>query len=430
MRLGEPTKGTFGTTYYDGIKDNVDEIRSILNQAQEHVTWMCYSANQSLLEKTIFIEVLSGVTRYTLPDDFLGPVSVFHRTYSQEYELERRNLFEVRASTRTERYDYRFRYYEIRENVPLISARGVITRNSPNRIVDDELGSVRLGDTAYNLTDGSQARIEAVYPGLGSVQVDQLSGGETNRFQKGDQYQIDMKEATRDAIDFWPTVTREDSRSIHSGAPSDWTLTEDGVVFHITANFSAVPTGMEADERVILNLYEGDGESVTSELISQGSREGLVPGANKFDFPRNVQLREDMTYSVRAFRADADIEVFPSTIDVTARDNPESVELRIAHLPRPMEKDSDYCEMPSWALNAVYAYGHIIAQKKQSRNPNADRGLLMELKDEIAQVKSFMFKRDERGPHSVPTATGSRAHGNWPYPSNWGLSALDITDLF
>ena len=432
MRLGEPTAGTFGTVYYDGIRDNVDEIRSILNQAQEHVTWMCYSANQALLEKTTYIVVLNGVTRYTLPDDFLAPVSVFHRTYSQEYEVTRENLFLIRASTRTLRHDYRFKYYEIRENVPLISARGVMEQDSLNRIKSDGLGSVRLGDTCYNLTDNSQGIIEAVYPGIQTVQVDLLGGGNTNRFQIGDNYQIDMKEATRDAIDFWPAVDRADSRTVHTGTPTDWQINEDAIILGINTNFTLLSSLYEEDDRFTLQISETDG----GRIIAEAGKEGLTDGTNVFGFPRPLQLREDTRYRVRVHSPQYRVRVqspdtvlTPDSIDVTAQTPEESVEIRYSHLPRRMEKATDYCEMPSWSINGVYAYGHIIAQKKQSRNPNADPGLMIEFKEEMASIKKFIFARDERGPHAVPTVAGNRAGGNWPYPSNWGYSAVDVFDL-
>lgn len=421
IRIGEPTPGTFGTVHYDGINKSINEIIAILNQAQHHVTWMCYSANQALLETTVYLEVLSGVSRYTLPEDFLGPVAVFHRTYGQAYEVERANLFEIRRSTRSERYDYRYRFYEIRENVPIISARGVINTDHAVQITDTGLESVRVGDTAYNLTDHSQGVINAVYPAINAISVEALNNGGANVWQKGDIYQIDMAEQTRDAIDFWPKVTKEDSEEVYKGDPT-FQLTEDSVVFRVAADVSEVPTAFEDDERVILRILQG------SDVVGEGARENLSTNYNVFYFPHFIQLREDVDYTVTVERADGG-SIAIDEIRVDAKIEPESVDVRYAKLPRPMTKLEDYCEVPSWALEAVYAYAHIIAQKKMSRNPNADRGLVAEFNTAIQDVKDFLYKRDERGPHQLPMLGGRRNTGN-PYPGNYSVALVDPHDIF
>ena len=381
MRLGEPKTGTFGVTYYDGLNENVHELRSILNQAQAHVTWICYSANQSLLENTIYLPVLSGVTRYTLPEDYLAPVWVKHHTQGQEYEVEKDNLSAIRSSTRTERFNYHFRNYEIRETVPLVAARGIVSADSVNQITDDRLTSaqvqkVRAGDTAYNLTDNSQGEVEAVFSALQRIQVGRLFNGETNRFQVGDIYEINMREATRDAIDFWPSVTKDDSQVSYTGPPGNWKLNQDNVLYRVLASFSEIPSNFEADERLTLQVLDG------TTVLAIGARDGLVLNTNEFHFPTFTQLREDVFYSVKVLRGNGQA-ITPDFITVIVRLDPESVEFRYVKLPKPMETNQDYCEMPSWSIEAVFAYAHIIAQKKMSRNPNADRGLLAEFDDQI-----------------------------------------------
>ena len=76
MRLGEPTPGTFGSVDYTGLVQQLDEIMDIFNQAQDHVTWICYSANLSLIEKRLQLLVEPDITNYILPEDFIGEVSV------------------------------------------------------------------------------------------------------------------------------------------------------------------------------------------------------------------------------------------------------------------------------------------------------------------------------------------------------------------
>lgn len=420
LRIGEPEEGTFGITYYDGLLGRIDEIRSILNQAQRHVAWKVYSANQAILETSEFINVLSGVTRYTLNEDFLGPVSVFYRAFGQEYEVEKKNFNEIRRTTRSERFSYKFDYYEIRENVPAVAARGIVDEDSFDTITDGGLQTVRPGDVVHNLIDGSYGEVEEVYPALNQIKVFGLGNGDANRFQKGDIYQVDMKEATRDAIDFYPIVIKDNSQGAHNGMPTDWQVNEDSVLMSVNAQIPTIPVGFEADERLLMNLYQDD------EIIGQGAREGLVIGTNEFLFPNPFQLREDTLYSIRIFRANGN-EVVPNTIQIFVSLEPDVVAFKFAKLPRIMDSREAYCEMPSWSLEAVYSYAHILAQKKESRNPMPDRGLVAVFNQDIQDIKDFLFKRDERGPHQLPVL-GGRSHG-WPYPSNYGYGVVDPFDL-
>ena len=278
--MGEPRVGTFRTVRYDGINKDLDVLLSILNQAQLHVTWMCYSANAALLEDTFYLEVVSGVTRYTLPERTLALVSVFHRTYGQEYEVERANLFEIRRTTRSLRSDYRYRFYEVREQVPIISARGIISQDSPNRIEATGLAAVRVDDIFYNLTDDSQGIVKATFPALNAIATEDLEGGKRNSLKKGDVFQIDMAEKTRDAMDFWPMLSKEDSTIGYKGTPSNWVLTEDNVMFRVDAHITGIPTNFEQDERLVLNLLDSD-----DNVVAEGAKEGTCCWLQPILFP-------------------------------------------------------------------------------------------------------------------------------------------------
>ena len=426
LRLGNPTEGTFGRVYYDGIRDELDEIRFMLNEAQKYVTWLCYSANQTLIEDTLYLQVLSGATRYTLNDLFLGPVAVFHHTHNQIYEVEKENLIDVKGRIRTERHNYRYYWYEIRERVPRIAARGIVQSDSLDTIDDDvDLRHVRVGDTVYNLTDHSEAEVKAAFPALNRVQVDQLMSGTTNRFQKGDVYQIDMREATCDAIEFYPAVNNPDSYTGYSGGPSYWLLQKDAIVQQIFANISEVPSNVEDDERFILQISQDDDD----EVVGEAALEGLSKGSNCFQVPDLIQLREDVRYNVVVIRADGGSDIDVDTIQLEVKTDPERVEVRHARYPKPMEKSTDYCEMPEFALPACYVYAADLAFKKMSRSITSDPGIMNELEREIAKIKKFLFARDERGPHSVmPSLSGNRP-SNWPYPGNWGHYGPDVFDL-
>ena len=443
MRLGEPTVGTFGNIYYDEINENVHELLSILNQAQDHVTWICYSANLSLLEKSIELLVEPDVVTYILPEDYIGEVSVFHRVRGQEYRVDPDNLDEIRGSTRSTSYnDYRFRSYEIRENVPLPAARGIVhTDSTEGRILAGGsaggLGLVRVGDTVYNLTDRSETVVDVINYGddgaVSSVDVESLEFGDANRFQVGDQFQIDMKEATRDAIALWPHVKGAGVKSFYNGTADGFSLTEDSIIINeaVATPQSNKPPSFESDERVVLRITDDSDGSV----VAYASRKGLLFGkSNQFLFSDDVQLREDVSYSA-SIRREVDAEFMPdidvSRIEFSGRDVSNFIAFKYARLPRKITSLEDYCEMPSWSMEAVYAYGHIIAFKKMARGQVSDPALVNEFNTQIAEIKNYRYRRDERGPHSIPIlGLSGSGRGDSPFPGNYSVGFVDPFDLF
>ena len=437
MRLGEPTEGTFRTVYYDEIAKNINEVMSIFNQAQDHVAWICYSANQSLLETSVELLLEPGVTRYILPEDYIGDVSVFHRIGGQEYEIVPENLDEVRRSTRLPLTDYRFRCYEIREGVPLVSARGIITTGSNNRITAGgaagSLNSVRVGDVVYNLTDRSQSVVERlVYDEDGqeggqvsAVEVGSLNSGLVNRFYAGDRFQVDMKEATRDAIDLFPKVANAGIKSFYSGS-SSFSLSQDNVIVD-TADITpeSLPDDLESDDRVILVIESGD------EIIANATALGLSQGSNKFFFPNVIQLRERVNYTARiiwhSVGRPVPVTIGVSRLELHGRDVSNFIDFKYAKLPRKIESLEDYCEMPSWSMEAVYSYGLILAYKKMTRALTADPGLVNEFNGKIKEIEDYRYRRDSRGPHSM-LGDGRRVDNN-PFPGNYAVGYVDPFDL-
>ena len=423
IRLGEPTVGTFGTVYYDGIRGNVDELRAMLNIAQKRFTFLCYSPNQSIIESTVYFEVLSGVTRYTLPETFLAPVAMFHRTRNQEYEVEKKNLFPVRARNRSEVSNWKFEFYDIRERVPLIAATGIIEADNDTEISGDDLDAVRPGDTAYNLTDGSQSTINAIFPTQNKVVVDGLTNGEANVFRRGDVYQIDMREMSRDAIDLYPRVTRDDTKRIYNGKPTNWQVQADAVVYFVFVDLSSLPSNLEDDELFVLQLLDGN-----DEVIAEGSRVSLDRGKNEFPIVNPIQIREGQTYSVRLQRPYKDTTIDVDSIQVDVKSDPESLDFRFAAYPKVMEKETDYSEMPEWAHEGMFAYAMDLAFKKMTRSFRSDPSLKLDVNQEKEIVKDFLYNRDERGPHQVPVAGGNRSQAS-PFPGNYSVATIDPWDI-
>ena len=423
MRLSEPTEGTFGHVYYDSLMGNVDELRLILNTAQRYFTFVCYSSNYTLIQDTAYLAVLSDATRYSLPELFLGPVSVFHRTYNNEYPVEQDNIDQVRAYRGRFYTNYRYECYDISEKVPLVVATGVVATEHATQIVVADASGVRVGDTCYNLTDNSQATVSVVAPAVNTVTVDLLVNGNANIFQKGDTYQIDTREAVRDAMDVYPRVTRADTESGYSGMAANWEVQEDAPLHSICVTVSGIPSNLEDDERLILELLSGE------DVVATSGKEGLDSGQNVFEFLSRHQLREGTMYTVRLTRVDTETTIDVDSIDVTVSSQPESIIVKYARYPKPMEKDSDYCEMPLYAHEGMYAHAHVLAQQKKSGNPNPDPGLVNNFAMKKKEVADFLFKRDERGPHQMSAAlSGSRAGGS-PFPGNYSRALIDPSDL-
>ena len=215
--------------------------------------------------------------------------------------------------------------------MPIIIARGIISEKSPRVIQSTGLTPTRVGDKVYNLTDDSQGIVSAVFPAINTIEIQKLSGGKTNVFQKGDIFQVDMQEKTRDAIDFYPQLTREDSRTVYVGKPTSFMLTEDNVMFSIAATIPEHQSeGFNSGRQLVLNLgdaahrlvfdlqcdpvqqtpyqlseLEDDTRFILNlvdendKIVAVGARKEISAGVNRFYFPYLVQLEEGMNYSVQ-----------------------------------------------------------------------------------------------------------------------------------
>ena len=213
------------------------------------------------------------------------------------------------------------------------------------------------------------------------------------------------------------------------GWPDGFRLNEDQVVVN-TADITPSgtrPPDFEDDERVVLIITDD-----SNNLVGYASREGLSFGRpNTFFFSENLQLREDLSYTATLRRRLDDpvprnLDV--SKIEISGRDTSNFIRFKYARLPRKMTSLEDYCEMPSWSMEAVYAYGHIIAFKKMTRRQIADPALVNEFKDQTAEIKNYRYRRDERGPHSMLDSGSSVAEAS-PFPGNFAVGYVDPFDL-
>ena len=142
-------------------------------------------------------------------------------------------------------------------------------------------------------------------------------------------------------------------------------LKEDDIVINeaVVTPQQTKPSNFEADERVVLRITDDD----SNQVAAYASRKGLTFGkANTFLFASNFQFREDTTYSA-LIRREVDAEFMPdvaiSRIEFNGRDISNFIDFKYSRLPRKITSVEDYCEMPSWTIEGVFAYAHIIAFK-------------------------------------------------------------------
>ena len=242
-----------------------------------------------------------------------------------------------------------------------------------------------------------------------------------------------MKEATRDAIDFWPHVKGAGVKSFYNGTADGFSIKEDDIIINeaVATPQSNKPASFESDERVVLRITDDSDNSI----VAYASRKGLSFGkSNTFLFSNNIQLQEDVSYSAM-IRREVDAEFMPdidvSRIEFSGRDVSNFISFKYSRLPRKITSLEDYCEMPSWSMEAVYAYGHIIAFKKMARGQVSDPALVNDFNMQIEEVKNYRYRRDERGPHSIPIlGSGGSGRGESPFPGNYSVGLVDPFDLF
>ena len=121
-------------------------------------------------------------------------------------------------------------------------------------------------------------------------------------------------------------------------------------------------------------------------------------------------------------------DIAVSKLEIKGRDTDNYVDFRYAKLPREMTSTDDYCEMPSWTMEAVYAYCQILAFKKMTRGQVADGALVNDFNMKIEEIKQYRYARDGRGPHSMLGLDRSSYSGS-PFPGNYAVGYVDPFDL-
>ena len=233
LRMGEPVQGIWGEYRYQDqeVGQTTDELSIALNESQDFVARDLDEADISYPWITNYEEVpvIAGVDRYSLPDDFVAFVELRHHKYSQSYLLKPANFKNIGGRFQTNWRTSIYTNYQVRGMDSTILNRGIAGRTSDNLLISQygNFTEVRESDIVQNITDDSQGRVAGFEQG--GILVEGLHGGRSNRFRRGDNYQVISRERVRWTLLVYPQ--QSDSRvPIHQGPDEAFSLSEDAQV--------------------------------------------------------------------------------------------------------------------------------------------------------------------------------------------------------
>ena len=234
VRTGDPDGNFLSSTERD----------MILNDAARKVASDLYRNGTALLTAHKKLQLEPGVTKCALPDDLIGVQEVFWEDSNTRYEVEQRPLQSFQDIDRT---GDRPTYFDVFGQTGEVL---VVTYASHDTYLDDSvyddhaikvssyydasgdlvntaMGTVRVGDILYNLTDDSSGTITKITTD-GSSPANyyftcQLTGGGLNLAKYGDKIQIERAQKTKPLLHIYPQPTDAATvESVQSGTISDW----------------------------------------------------------------------------------------------------------------------------------------------------------------------------------------------------------------
>ena len=246
VRTGDPNGDFLSTSERD----------MIINDAARKVASDLYRNGTALLTDRKKIQLEPNVTEYALPDDLIGVQEVFWEDSNTRYEVEQRPLQSFKDIDRTGDRPVYFDVFGQAADVILATYAAHDTYigdsvyddhaikisgyyDSSGALVNTALGTVKVGDTLYNLTDDSSGTITNIVTDGSSPSnyyyTCQLSGGEANFAKYGDKIQIERSQKTNPLLHVFPKPTDSATvETVQSGTISDW-LNND---VHITVRTS------------------------------------------------------------------------------------------------------------------------------------------------------------------------------------------------
>ena len=426
-RLAATDGGLFGDVHYPNLDpdETTNEIWDALNEAQNAVARDIYdSETYPFVRLQHEITVLDGTDNYTLPYDFIAEDQVRHVRGSFSQELTKSLIKDIRSGYDDIYKGSRYLYYDVRGFDSIYISRGIATSSHLTRLMDEngDFSSVRVGDTLYNITDGSEGEVTGFSSGYVTTE---LMGGRVNEFRVGDTYGIATAEQNRWVLQVWPKISAG-QRQIYKGALSPIELTAGDIVDRVRVRFEELPDDYESDERVHFQFFDVANDEPTDELVDDAASgiQNVKIGWNEIPF-RQFQARQDETFALVANREDGraiasvEAELFaPST---------DRLLLDYARCPRVMRAPNSIFEFPTEFVTTVYARAKIILLEKiQDDNSSGSQRYYQEYDYELEKTKENLWNRGQSGGFTLELDSGGDyidtvAPGNnhWT-PYHWG----------
>ena len=416
-RMGEPIQGTWGKYRYQENREGekTDELLETINESQNIVARDMH-ANSSdsypFVRYDVEIPVVANQDIYTMPEDFMAVDELRYIRRSQNYPMKRRSIKSVRFFDERTFEAGVLQYYDYKGLINTYIAEGVVDETSETTIHDAlaSLSFVRIGDIVYNITDDSQGFVTAFEDG--NTIIDGLQGGRSNIFTRGDSYAIATAEENRWALQVYPRITTTDIR-IYEGDPLSIELQASDVIPNtgISVQISELPEGFQDDEVVLFAIFEGEDLLENPRGPSEYGRTGIRTGYNLLDRPSilthygdrynfNVQLRQNISYSLRAYREDG-TELPLDSVRLSRRPDDRML-MTYARLPRYMKNDESVCEFANEFNEAILKRAKMILHEKLN-NQGVSPQLTAEYEYELNNINMSLLNRDESEPVEIDT---------------------------
>ena len=397
-RLAATDTGLFGEFEYPGNKEDevTNEVWEALNEAQNFVARDIYDPETyPFIRLQHEIPVRDNATVYVLPQDFVSEDQVRHVRKSYSKELIKKQIKDVRGGFDTSRGQSHYLWYDIRGMDNVYTHEGVCTETRQettelNFLIDAyaAFGDVRVGDRAYNLTDGSEGDITGFTSG--NVQT-RLFGGRTNIFTRGDRYGIAQPEQNRWVLQVWPPITAG-KRLVYRGSAVNIQLDASDILERCRIRFDSLPDDYEDDERITFTLFDpATTEPITGEALS-GIQAARV-GWNIAIF-QQIQLRQNLLFNVTATRENGDALTI-AEVEFSAEPD-DRIMVDYGRCPRRLITLDSICEFPAEFLSAIYERAKIVLlEKMESDSPLTE--FYNRYEYELDKCKENLWTRGQSG---------------------------------
>ena len=412
QRIGEISAGTWTDS----------ELNTYLNLAQREVCKDCVLQGRALLVTVQEIAVEGGDYQIALPSDFIDVILLQHLHEGSYYTVYDHAIAQMYDRFDPDSTGSIFQYFAVHGQVAAILDEGVVTSaaDSNTTLTNSHVDFTTLGlstiDRVVNLTDGSSATITSV---ANPLVTSGLTGGATNLFRTGDRYQIESGEEYLPLLHLYPplsddtdtevatsyTTGSDDSLVIGNSGGTDYRAAQsfqltDPIQLHSVRIDLDTSVGSPLGPLTVEIQTDASGPSGTlvaaSDPETAGGIDSPTTGWNEALFEEDIRLAANTTYWIVVYArsqtagnyytwsADTTSPGYSSgsaavydgatwTVDTTkdalfevySYTGSEALKLHYARYAREMTSDTDVCELPIYAYEAVYLWAEYQAYLKR-----------------------------------------------------------------